>query len=323
MLINKTISITKKPQLSVIIASYNAEKTIESCLESLENQKTDKDFEVIVVDSSTDGTAKLVEEIFPEVNLCRFQARKFCGDARNYGITVAKGGIIAFIDADCIADKDWVDNILKSHQSPCYAIGGAIGNGTPDSYIGWAAYFCEFSQWMPRLDSGWLDDIAGANMSYKRKAFEEFGPFIEGTYCSDTDFHWRLGRTGHRLKFVPSILVSHYSIENFSILMKHEYDHGQSLARVRIRNQNFSNLRRFIYVVFSFLIPLRLFLKIGFSNIKNRIYLLHFLKSLPFLTLGLISWSLGECVGYIKGQTNEKNSLCPENSCHSTSSNYF
>ncbi|MGR3319835.1 MAG: glycosyltransferase [Candidatus Anammoxibacter sp.] len=297
-----------KPPLSVIISSYNAEATITACLDSLMSQTTGKDFEIIVVDSSKDGTVVLIEERFPEVGLYKFSERKFCGDARNFGISVAKGEIIAFIDADCTAERNWVDEILKAHESSYPAIGGAIANGNPDSHIGWAAYFCEFSQWMPDIYTKYLKDIAGANMSYKRKIFEKFGWFIEGTYCSDTEFHWRLERNGYRLQFVPSILVSHYSIEDFSILMRHEYDHGKSFAQVRIRNQNFSNLLRFTYVIFFFLIPLRLFLKIGLNNLKDRIYLLHFLKSLPLLTLGLISWSLGECVGYIGGHVNEKSS---------------
>ena len=80
----------EKLQLSVIIASYNSEKTIEDCLKSLENQKTDKNFETIVVDSSTDGTATFVEKRFPDVRLYRFSERKFCGDARNFGISLAK-----------------------------------------------------------------------------------------------------------------------------------------------------------------------------------------------------------------------------------------
>ncbi len=299
----------KKPQLSVIIASYNSEKTIEDCLKSLENQKTDKNFETIVIDSSTDGTATFVEKKFPEVRLYSFSERKFCGDARNFGISVSKAEIIALIDADCTAKEDWIGKVISTHEtynSP--AVGGAIANGDTGSYVGWAAYFCEFSQWMPGTHAKYLKDIAGANMSYKRRVFDEFGPFIEGTYCSDTEFHWRLGLANYRLRFVPAILVSHYCIESFSKLLHHEYNHGQNFARVRMRSQNFSNLKRFIYVVFSPLIPLRLFLKIGYRNIKNRIYLLHFLKSLPLLTLGLISWSLGEYVGYIKGQTNEKSS---------------
>ncbi len=147
MSIDKTISITKKPKLSVVIASYNAEKTIEVCLRSLENQKTAWDYEIIVVDSSTDDTNKIVEERFPEVNLYRFSERKFPGGARNYGISKAKGEIIAFTDTDCIIDKNWINKIIEAHKTyPEHpAIGGTVGNGNPESLVGWGAYFCEFN----------------------------------------------------------------------------------------------------------------------------------------------------------------------------------
>src|SRR3990172_89116 len=132
-------NISNKPMLSVVIASYNSAETIVGCLASLENQSTDKDFEIIVVDSSTDGSAKLVEEKFPGVKLYRFSTRKFCGDARNFGISIAEGEIVAFIDADCIADEDWVNEILKAHKALYPAIGGSIANGNPESYVGWAS----------------------------------------------------------------------------------------------------------------------------------------------------------------------------------------
>jgi GT2 family glycosyltransferase len=290
-----------KPQLSVVIASFNAEKTIAACLESLENQTTDRSFEIIVVDSSTDGTAGLVGKRFPNIRLYRFSERKFCGGARNFGISVARGEIIAFIDADCTADSNWVDEILKAHRSPHLAIGGAIASGDSSSVVGWAAYFCEFSQWMPMTSATWVDDVAGANMSYKREIFDELGPFINGTYCSDTEYHWRLGQMGHRLRFVPSILVSHHSIDDFSRFIRHEYEHGRDFARVRVRGQNFSILRRSLYVILFFLIPVKLLMEIGLRNFKNRIYLSAFLKASPLLILGLASWSLGECVGYLGG----------------------
>ena len=290
-----------KPQLSVIIASFNAEKTIAACLESLENQTTDRSFEIIVVDSSTDSTAELVEKRFPQVRLCRFPERRFCGGARNWGISVARGEIIAFIDADCQAEQNWVEEILKAHESPHPAIGGAIANANPESYIGWAAYFCEFSHWMPGTQPRWLDDIAGANMSYKKEIFDKYGSFIEGTYCSDTDFHWRIGQDAHRLRFVPSILVSHYNIDDLEEFLKHEFYHGRCFAQVRIQGQNFSRWKRLVYVTFLPLIPLRIFLKVAFNSIRNRIYFHQFLKASPLVVLGLIWWSMGEAVGYATG----------------------
>jgi GT2 family glycosyltransferase len=288
-----------KPQLSVIIASYNPGKLIESCLESLKNQNTDQLLEIIVVDSSKDGVPNLIKESFPDVRLYQFSERKFCGDARNFGLSVARGEIIAFIDADCRADQNWANQILNAHQSSYLAIGGPIANGNPQSVIGWASYFCEFSQWMPGLASQEMKDIPGGNMSYKRGAFEKYGVLLQGTYCSDTDFHWRLAKYGHRLRFLPSMIVSHHNIDQLKRFLRHEFEHGRCFARVRREYQNFSKFRRWFYATFSFLMPSWLFFKIGLNNLRNRTYLPHFLKAWPLLILGLISWSLGECVGYL------------------------
>lgn len=285
--------------LSVIIASYNARETIGECLASLHKQATKADFEIIVVDSSTDGTADLVEEKFPGVKICRFAVRKYCGDARNIGISMASGELIAFIDADCTADPGWVDAVLVAHRSPDPAIGGAIANGNPESYVGWAAYFCEFSQWMPGIPGQRMTDIACANMSYKRVVFDKFGRFIEGTYCSDTEFHWRLGREGHTLRFEPKMEIAHHNIDNFGRLLRHEYQHGRFFAQVRTRSQGFPLARRCAYVVLSPLIPLKLFMGISVRALANAMYRANFLKALPLLVLGIISWSLGECRGYV------------------------
>jgi len=289
----------EKPKISVIIASYNSSKTIEGCLKSLEEQTTELEFEIIVVDSSNDGTGELVERKFPYVKIYQSQERRFPGDARNIGISLAKGKIIAFIDADCRAEKNWIKEILRAHESPHPVIGGAIANADPKSYIGWAAYFCEFSNWMPGVQHGWLDDIPAANISYKREIFDLYGRFIEGTYCSDTEFHWRLGKDGHRLLFVPSILVSHSCIDKLERFLRHEVFHGKCFAKVRVHAQDFSRGKRLAYVLFSPLIFIRLFLKAGLNNINNRVYFSNFLRSLPLLTLGIICWSFGEFLGYL------------------------
>src|SRR4030067_2947134 len=90
--------IPETPQLSIIIASYNSGNLIERCLESLENQSTDQPFDIIVVDSSSDGMASLIKKRFPHVRLFQFSERKVCGDARNFGFFAARGESIAFMD---------------------------------------------------------------------------------------------------------------------------------------------------------------------------------------------------------------------------------
>jgi glycosyltransferase involved in cell wall biosynthesis len=97
------------PILSVIVPAYNARETIRQCLQSLAEQTARSLLEVLVVDSSSDGTGDIVAEEFPWIRLIRYAERKYCGDARNAGLAQAHGSIIALIDADCIARKNWAE----------------------------------------------------------------------------------------------------------------------------------------------------------------------------------------------------------------------
>ena len=297
------------PELSVIVASYNSRRTISDCLESLRRQATERRFEVIVVDSSSDGTAEEVARCFPEVLLIRFAGRRFPGDARNAGIAKAQADIVASIDADCIAEEDWVEEILNAHQNPALVIGGSIGNANSKSYVGWAAYFCEFSEWMPGAPRRWLTNMATANLSYKKSAFQLYGRFIEGTYGSDTDFNWRLGRAGHHVLWIPGIRVVHRSIEVFGKFVRHEFHHGQDCTRMRIAHQRFSPLRRWFYAACFALIPVKLFTVIAMRNLRYRTYLHHFLKTMPLLVLGLNAWVLGELVAYVQPRHPDRKSI--------------
>lgn len=288
-----------RPRLSVIIPSYNARATIGPCLESLKQQVADERIEVIVVDSSTDGTAEFVQEHFPFARTYHFADRKFCGAARNWGVMHARGDIVAFLDADCTATPDWAAAVLRAHQSPDVVIGGAIANGTRRGVVGWAAFFCEFSQWMPHRPAGTMPEVAGANMSCKRAAFDGSGSFIEGTYCSDTEFQWRLAAQGRVSRFDPSILVTHYSITDVGRFLKHEYGHGRDFGKVRARHWCWPAWKKALYVAFGFVIPWKLLAQVAARTVRNRTYLPRLLMASPLLIVGLYAWVLGECSGYL------------------------
>ena len=72
--------------VTVIIASYNQRDHISKCLDSVLSQKTEFCYEVMVVDSSGDGTADLVEQKYPSVQVMRLQKRAYPGTARNTGL---------------------------------------------------------------------------------------------------------------------------------------------------------------------------------------------------------------------------------------------
>lgn len=286
-------------RVSVIIASYNSRTTIEKCLRSLVNQNTPEDFEVIIVDSSADGTADIVAQQFSKVRLFTFPERKFPGDARNFGVSKAKGELIAFTDADCLVDRNWIDQIIKAHSNDQHPIiGGSIDNGT-ESYMGWTFYFCEFSQWMPESPTCRMVQIPTGCLSLKRGAFAKYGPFLEGTYSSDTAFGWRAGRDGHAPLFLPSMKVSHISQSSAWNFLKRKFYRGKYFAAIRIQEQRFSILRRSAFVMIFPLLPLLLFYRVTCRILKHSRHLKKFILSSPLVFLGLTAWSCGELLGYL------------------------
>src|SRR3981189_987749 len=106
------------PLISVIIPHLNQPDDLEACLCSLGAQNLDHDlFEVIVVDN---GSAVLPAEVVarhPGRTRLLQEARPGPGPARNTGAKSATGEILAFLDADCSAQSNWLGSCLQSFQS--------------------------------------------------------------------------------------------------------------------------------------------------------------------------------------------------------------
>jgi len=110
-----------KPFFSIIIPSLNEEVNLPILLNSIKNQ-TEKDFEVLVIDSlSSDNTPKKVKEFANKIHRLNFVSKKMknVSMARNYGASMAQGDFLIFLDADVEVDQDFVAEmkrkILKNH----------------------------------------------------------------------------------------------------------------------------------------------------------------------------------------------------------------
>lgn len=285
--------------ISVVIPSYNARTTIARCLQSLRDQTYKGNFEVIVVDSSTDGTADVIAKAFPEVQLCRSARRLFPGDARNLGIARSTGDILAFLDADCMASPNWLEEIARAHRTSYAAIGGVTDNGNPESYVGWASYFCKFSQWMPQPAPRQMVEIPTTCLSVKRWAYDAYGPFLEGIYCSDTAFHWKLGQGGHAPWLFPSIRVTHVNRDRLVKFLTNEPRHGRYFAQVRTAERHWSTPRRLAFAVLTPLLPLVLFARTAARVFRFRTYRGRFLLASPLVFVGHAAWCYGELRGYL------------------------
>ena len=204
---------TVRPNISIIVPVYNVRQFLEQCLESLEKQ-TYKDYEVILVDDgSTDGSDELCAR-FEENNLkFKFfrQAHKGISAVRNYGLSQAKGNIIAFVDSDDWVSEDLCAVIAESMEETNSDI-TAFGRGTIwDNDF--KPEFVKITDVRKITDSkeaiGMMleDKIYGTvwSMAYRKELLEGI-VFPEGREYEDTSVLHKILDKACRICLVPEVL---------------------------------------------------------------------------------------------------------------------
>lgn len=98
-------------EVSVVIPVYNCEKYIEACLDSVAGQKKVSWECIIVDDHSTDNTSALIEEYLadPRFSYVKNDNNRGVAASRNWGVSLAKGKYIAFLDGDDYWAEDKLD----------------------------------------------------------------------------------------------------------------------------------------------------------------------------------------------------------------------
>jgi GT2 family glycosyltransferase len=284
-------------RISVVIASYNSAKTIGACLDALQPQLRD-DVEVIVSDSSTDGTPALLRERFPWVRLLRSETRMSPGASRNAAVAAARGDILAFLDADCIPRRDWIEQVIKSQRLYGPVVGGSVENANPAERWGWTYYFCEFAHWMPGQKAGPKVEVPTCNLTVQRSVLERAGPFRSHGYCSDTAFHWRLKALGIATLFAPDLQVAHINPGAFGRILRKMAMHGEHFARMRSEETRPTLTRLVVWWLGCPALPFLLLLRRTRQVRRARRYGSEYVRSLAGIFAALCAWSLGEWKGY-------------------------
>ena len=220
------------PFVSIIIPVRNVGKIIGQCLEGLNNLNYPKDkYEIIISDSeSTDDTRAIVKKygaIFVST-----PKRSVCA-GRNEGFRAAKGEIIAFSDADCVMDKNWIVNCLKYFEN--HAVGAVGGpNITPadDTAFAKAVGFV-FDQAIFSAGSihgrilnkiKEVKSIPGCNVIYRREALDKVMPMDESLLeAEDYVTNQKIRGLGYKLLYTPDTIVWHYRRPNPKRFFKQIY----------------------------------------------------------------------------------------------------
>lgn len=283
--------------LSIIVASCNASASIRDCLGCLV-QQADAGIELIVVDNSDDGSADIVRNNFPQVQMMTRPRDALINELWSAGIRQSKGKIVALTTAHCIPASDWIKQVLDAHIETAAGVGGAIDGDTKSGVVDWAVCFCRYNRFMPPMVAGEVDDIAADNASYKRvPLFRHEAQWRDGFW--EPQLHRALAREGQALRVAPAMLVRHRHSYNFPEFMKQRFLHGQKYGSWRA--STLSPATRVLMLIASPLIPFVLLQRTARRVLGKGRHQAKFIAAFPLVAAFFFAWACGEAMGYARG----------------------
>lgn len=206
-----------KPAISVVIPTYNRSRLLEEVIGSLWDQTLDpRQFEIIVVDNaSVDNTPELMQRL-QAGSPCRLLYHRLPADsgpakARNQGVRLAQGEIIAFTDSDCRADRDWLAKGLAAFRDGVAFVTGPVLFKSEQPVRFFSRISTPVQEEHPSYPT--------CNAMYRREVFLNAGGFDEtlnfttlfgiAMECADTDLAWRIKEQGGTNLFLRDLVIYH------------------------------------------------------------------------------------------------------------------
>jgi glycosyltransferase involved in cell wall biosynthesis len=225
--------------VSVIVPAYNVEGTIAQCIESVLAQKTREQFELIVVDDgSIDNTAGVAAR-YEGVRVLR-QVNSGAGVARNLGAREARGDVLCFIDADCVATPGWLDALLGAIRAGADGVKGALLTNQSELIARFTQveYEDKYDR-MRRRDR--IDFIDMGSAAYRRDVMLGLGEGgfdtrYPGASVEDQELSFRLAKLGCDLRFVPEAVVYHRHPTTLRAYARRKFNIGRWKVLVHVRH---------------------------------------------------------------------------------------
>ncbi len=221
------------PRISVVVCSHNGARTLRDSCEGLLRLEY-PDFEVIVVDDgSTDQTAAIASEY--DFVVLRTRNRGL-SRARNTGLHVATGEIVAYLDDDAYPDPHWLTYLAAAFLNSSSAKHAAIGGpNIPPPDDGPIAACVAHSPGGPihvLLSDRQAEHIPGCNMAFRKSCLEAIGGFDPQFRVAgdDVDVCWRLQQQGWTLGFSPAAVVWHHRRNSVAAYWRQQKGYGRAEA---------------------------------------------------------------------------------------------
>lgn len=198
-----------------MVPTYNEEKNIEKCLQSLHSQTVPREsIEIIVVDGdSGDRTREIAEKLADKVII---QTSLGVGGARNDGFNIAEAPIVATTDADCQPYPEWLEAALKGFKDDdVVAVTGFLDPSDWGDVAGAEKLAYQTLFWLSNVILVALSvlgkyHLCGANSAFRKTTFLETGGYLPLAYADDTELFKRIRKKG-RVRLLDDMVIR-YSV---------------------------------------------------------------------------------------------------------------
>jgi len=284
--------------LSIVVASKNARRTIHICLDALVEQSQNEGVEILLIDASVDGSAEIARH-YKEIKLVESDPDSLIPELWKIGIELSEGRAVAFTTANFIPAHDWVVGILNQIQSRHAATGGVFEKLVPDQLNQWAIYFLRYASYLPSNSPHTTIQVAADNAVYQRWVFEKYAELLEDGFW-EHPINRQLNADGYSLFLTPALKVSMGYFSSSVDFFEQRFLHGRIFGAERAAQV--SLFRHGLYVITSPIIPLILLVRVVRNVLKNNSHKIKFFSSLPWILFYLLGWSFGELSGYLFGK---------------------
>jgi glycosyltransferase involved in cell wall biosynthesis len=198
------------PFVSVVVPVYDDEERLPRCLEALERQTYPADrYEVLVVDNASPKPVAPLLQAFAHA-VPEYEGQPGSYAARNRGISVSRGDVLAFTDADCLPSEGWLAAGVQALMDPEVSLAGGPIEVFPreaePNPVELYEMLCAFTA-EANVEAGFTST---ANLFTRRAVIDEVGMF-DGNLKSWGDVLWtsRAVSAGFRIAFAPGAIVRH------------------------------------------------------------------------------------------------------------------
>src|SRR3989344_4460970 len=206
---------------------------------------------IIPVNASKKETLLDIRQKFPKVRWIYYDNKTgkkiTIPEQRNLGIKKCKGDLIAFIDADCIPDKNWLVELYSCiEEGEEYVTGKVLSVGISQFYD---------SNWEKFEKMKYRQDAGSANTLFNKKIIEKVGYYDENfDYGSDVEFSWRVVDAGYKIRYNPKAIM-HDNWGGFKTDIKRALRWGKARPNLYRKHPNrLSNVLKFnsdLYTLYS------------------------------------------------------------------------